>query len=110
MNTGELIRKYRVERGMTQLQLAEKVGIVESSIRLYELGMRNAKIQRLKEIADALGVPFSCLLEFDTEKYKEKTLADFTTEEILAEMKRRIESNYEKSSTKRECKRKEKSL
>ena len=110
MNTGELIRKYRLEGGMTQCQLAEKVGILESSIRLYELGMRNATIQRLKEIADALGVLFSCLLEFDTKNYKEKTLADFTTVEILTEIKRRIESNYEKSSTKRECKRQEKTL
>ena len=90
MKTGELIRKYRLEKGMTQLQLAEKVGIVESSIRLYEIGMRHAKIQRLKEIADALEVPFSSLLEFDSEKYKEKTLADFTTEEIFNEMQRRI--------------------
>ena len=29
MKTGELIRKYRLEKGMTQLQLAEKVGINE---------------------------------------------------------------------------------
>lgn len=110
MNTGELIRKYRMDKGMKQVELAEKTGIVVSTIRQYELGFRKPKIDRIKEIADALGVPFDCLLEFDTEKCKEKTLADFTTEEILAEMKRRIESNYEKSSTKRECKRPEKTL
>lgn len=97
MNTGELIRKYRMDKGMKQVELAEKTGIVVSTIRQYELGLRKPKIDRIKEIADALGVPFDCLLEFDTEKCKEKTLADFTTEEILEEMKRRIESNCVKS-------------
>lgn len=96
MNTGNLIRKYRKERGMTQLQLAEKVGTVDSSIRRYELGLSIPGTQRLKEIADALDVPFSCLLEFDMEEYKEKTLTDFTMEEILAEVKRRIEVSSEK--------------
>lgn len=64
-----------------------------STIRQYELGLRNPKTERLKIIADTLEVPFSCLLGFEPEKCREKTLADFSTEELLAEMKRRIESN-----------------
>lgn len=110
MNTGELIRKYRLEKGMKQVQLADKTGILVSTIRQYELGIRNPKTERLKIIADALEVTSSCLLGFEPEKCRENTLEDFTTEEILAEMKRRIESNYEKGSMKRECKRKEKTL
>ena len=107
MNTGELIRKYRMDKGMKQVELAEKTGIVVSTIRQYELGFRKPKIDRIKEIADALGVPFDCLLEFDTEKCKEKTLADFTTEEILEEMKRRIESNCVKSVLKQNDKKRD---
>ncbi len=110
MNTGELIRKYRMDKGMKQVELAEKTGILVCTLRQYELGLRKPKIDRVKVIADALGVPFDRLLEFNTEKCKEKTLADFTTEEILEEMKRRIECNYEKGLSKRECKRKEKAL
>ena len=106
MNTGELIRKFRMDKGMKQVELAEKTGILVSTIRQYELGLRKPKIDRVKVIADALGIPFDCLLEFDTEKCKEKTLADFTTEEILEEMKRRIECNY-KNTTKRESNKKE---
>ena len=108
MNTGELIRKYRMEKGMKQVELAEKTGILVSTLRQYELGIRNPKIDRVRVIAAALEIPFSCLLGFESEKCREKTLADFTTEEILAEMKRRIESNYEKGLSKRDCKRKEK--
>ena len=93
MNTGELIRKYRMEKGMKQVELAQKTGIVVSTIRQYELGFRKPKIDRVKMIADALEVPFECLLEFETKIFKEKTLTDFTTEEIIAEMKRRIEND-----------------
>ena len=73
--------------------MAEKIGTTESTIRQYELGIRNPKTLRLKEIADALEVPFTNLLEFDIENYKGKTLADFTTEEILEEMKERMEND-----------------
>ena len=86
-----------MDKGMKQVELAEKTGIVVSTIRQYELGFRKPKIDRIKEIADALGVPFEYLLEFDTKTFIEKTLADFTTEELLAEMKRRIGCNCIKS-------------
>lgn len=93
MNTGELIRKYRMEKGMKQVELANKTGILVSTLRQYELGLRKPKIDRVKVIADTLEVPFECLLEFDTKIFKGKTLKDFTTEEILEEMRRRMECN-----------------
>ena len=40
MRTGELIRKYRKMRGLTQTELAEKCGLTDSAIRNYELGNR----------------------------------------------------------------------
>ena len=107
MNTGELIRKYRMEKGMKQIELAEKTGIIVSTIRQYELGLRKPKIDRVKVIADALEVPFECLLEFDTKIFKEKSLEDFTTEEILEEMKRRIGCNCIKSVLKQNDKKRD---
>lgn len=107
MITGELIRKYRMEKGMKQVQLADKTGILVSTIRQYELGLRNPKTERLKIIADALEIPFSYLLGFEPENYREKTLADFTTEEIFAEMKRRIECNCVKSVLKQDDKKRD---
>lgn len=78
---------------MKQIDLANKTGILVSTLRQYELRLRKPKIDRVKVIADALEVPFECLLEFETKIFKEKTLADVTTEEIIAEMKRRIEND-----------------
>ena len=56
MGTGELIRKYRKMRGLTQSELAEKCGLTDSAIRNYELGNRTPGEGQVKEIASALHV------------------------------------------------------
>ena len=89
MNTGDLIKKYRIEKGIKQVELAKLCNIADSTIRQYELGLRNPKAERLKQIADALNVPFSYLLGIELELSKEQILAGFTTEELLNEIERR---------------------
>ena len=61
MKTGERIKNYRIKQGLTQRTLGESCGIAESTIRRYELGSLNPKIETLKKIADALGVPVADL-------------------------------------------------
>lgn len=50
------LRKLRLEKGLTQAELAKKAGVSEISIRKYEDGSRNPKIQTLIKLADALQV------------------------------------------------------
>lgn len=59
--TGDSIRKYRKQMGLTQKQLGEKCGINEANIRKYELGSQNPKIETLQKIASALGIPVAYL-------------------------------------------------
>lgn len=56
-NIGDLIRKARTEKGMTQEELAEKVGVKKSAVAKWENG-RVSEIKRsnLKKLADALGM------------------------------------------------------
>lgn len=54
--TGDLIRKFRIEKGFTQKQLGERCGINEANIRKYELGYQNPKKETLQKIATALNV------------------------------------------------------
>ena len=56
MTVGENIKRFRLEKGMTQKQLGDKCGIADSAIRRYELGGANPKIETLIKIADALDV------------------------------------------------------
>lgn len=63
---GQLIKQYRTQKGMTQADLAQKVGTTMQNISQYERGIRNPKIQSLQKIADALGVDVFSLSDFDT--------------------------------------------
>lgn len=53
---GENIKKYRLEANLTQKDLAKSVGTSQSMIAQYENSVRKPGIERLKKIADSLGV------------------------------------------------------
>lgn len=53
---GDNIKKYRLERKLTQKKLGEACGIPDSSIRRYESGKVEPKTEMLFKIASKLGV------------------------------------------------------
>ena len=61
-HVGKRIRHRRWMVGMTQQQLADKVGIKFQQIQKYETGMNRVSASRLWDIADALGVHDRLLL------------------------------------------------
>lgn len=56
MTVSEKIQEARSKAGLTQQQLADKLGVSQQYIGNYESGKRYPKIQTLQKIADALGV------------------------------------------------------
>ena len=56
MTVAENIKRIRKEKNITQKQLGLKCGIAESTIRRYELGLLNPKLETINKIADALEV------------------------------------------------------
>lgn len=59
MNFGQKLRQLRIKKGLTQQQLAEKLGYVTNSyISDVEKGHFIPSREKLKKIAKALGVPF----------------------------------------------------
>lgn len=62
MPTGTRIKEVRRNKGLTQKQLGEKCHIAESTIRRYESGNLNPKLETLQKIANALEVPLYDLL------------------------------------------------
>lgn len=61
-NIGEKIRKLRKLRGLTQPELAEKVGRNPHTIKDYEKGRATPSVKALSLLADALGVSESQLV------------------------------------------------
>lgn len=59
---GENIRNYRKLRFMTQAQLAERIGMSQSTVGMYETGRREPDMDQIEAIADALNVSMRDLL------------------------------------------------
>lgn len=53
---GEQLRKIRLQKGMSQGDIAKKLGVHRSYISGIERGIRNPTVKNLERLADALGV------------------------------------------------------
>lgn len=69
MTVGENIKKFRLEKSMTQKELGEMCGLADSAIRRYELGGANPKMETLHKIAKALDKSIILLVEGCEDKY-----------------------------------------
>ncbi len=54
---GQIIKEARKTRGMTQMKLAELIGVSYQQVQKYEKGSDNISVERLKQIAKAVNVP-----------------------------------------------------
>ncbi len=59
------LKKYRLEKGLTQENLAEKVGIHPTYVGKLESGKNNPSTKMLYKITRALGIKLSDLFDFD---------------------------------------------
>jgi transcriptional regulator with XRE-family HTH domain len=59
MSVGEMIRALRKERGWSQIELAEKVGLMPQNVSRYEKGHVQPRESTLANFAEAFGVPLS---------------------------------------------------
>ncbi|MFA4818399.1 MAG: helix-turn-helix transcriptional regulator [Patescibacteria group bacterium] len=60
---GERLKKVRQEKGMSQGDIARKLGVHRSYISGIERGVRNPTIKNIEKIATALGVSPHTLLQ-----------------------------------------------
>ena len=60
--TGGLIRRLRRERGLTQLQLAEQLGVSDKAVSKWERGLGGPELSLLPELAEALEVDMGRLI------------------------------------------------
>lgn len=61
----ENLKKYRIQRGVTQAELATKIGVAKSTYSMYESGSREPSVETIKKIADCLGILPSYLLGWE---------------------------------------------
>lgn len=56
------IRRYRQSKGLTQGELAERIGVQRSVISKYENGSVEPSLKQMRRIADVLEVPMGLLI------------------------------------------------
>lgn len=71
---GKRISDLRKERGLTQLDLAQKIGVTRSAISLYEIEKREPDTETLLKMADFFGVSTDYLLGYSKNRIKEEDL------------------------------------
>lgn len=62
---GRHLRELREQRNLSQSDLAEAAGLERKAVQRIETAAVIPSLERLLEIADALGLPASALLEDD---------------------------------------------
>ena len=64
MQIGEIIRKYRKEKNMTQEDMANRLGVTAPAVNKWENGKTMQDIMLLSTIARLLGISLDTLLSF----------------------------------------------
>ena len=62
MNIGNAIKKLRQEKGLKQIDFAEKCGLSQSYLSLIEKGKKEPTLGLLKQISSSLSIPLPILV------------------------------------------------
>ncbi|MDM5352621.1 XRE family transcriptional regulator [Lysinibacillus sphaericus] len=76
MNIGDRIKKARLKRGMTLIEVAERLNKTEATIQRYESGnIKNLKNDTIEELANVLNVSPAYLMGWDTPSKPDNIIA-----------------------------------
>lgn len=89
MTVGEKIKAARLNKGLTQAELAIKCDLATITIRQYENGNRTPRPDQLAKIAISLGIPISELWDKDEDTFQEVIKAGSYA--VLLERQRRAD-------------------
>lgn len=80
MDIGSVIKKYRKDIGLTQEEMAKRLGVTTPAVNKWENGNSNPDIELLSPIARLLNISLDTLLSFH------EKLTDVEIEEIIRQM------------------------
>lgn len=91
---GNIIASFRKEYNLTQIELAEKIGLSRVIITKIETGQRAVSLDEAKSFSSVFGMDFNSFLEFTNHQenrderpfvkaFKAKNLDDIDLDEIL---------------------------
>ncbi len=79
---GKILRSLRIKAGLTQKQLAEKMGVTSSVVSYYELSERNPSPEILVKLSHIFHVTTDYLLGIEREKNDSLDIKGLSKEEV----------------------------
>lgn len=98
-NIGNLVRELRKAAGMTQSDLAERLGITYQQVQKYENGTSKFSVPRLRQVAEVFGLPLKYFVEMEPGRAAEPAVPyrSYSEEEDrLVELFRRVKGEKTK--------------
>lgn len=80
----EILKETRINAGLTQAQLAERIGVAKSTYCNWEQGAREPNVLKLKAIAKALGVTTDYLVGLEDKDALHVAQNKYGKERLLA--------------------------
>lgn len=98
---GRLIKGFRKAGNMSQMNLADRVGVSYQQIQKYEKGISKISIERLEQISGALGIPIN--LFFKPEKETVSEISEIygkmtDDEQLLLQLFRKLKNKKSKDA------------
>ena len=90
---GEKIKKYREEKKMTQVEVAEALGVKPATISKYEAGTLEPNIESLKKLSELFGVSVDELLKEDEIDVSKINVLDVLREQKSMKLKGNLYHN-----------------
>lgn len=83
---GKKIQEVREAAGLSQEELAQKIGCSQSTLSNYELGKRRLYLSKLEQIARVIGKPLTAFLEPDSDQPDEEQLRYLVANPLLQQL------------------------
>jgi len=103
MDFASRLRELRNMKGLSQAELAKKLGVSKSRISMYELGERQPDFETLELISDYFNVNLDYLLGKEdvstyiiTPEQKEIVDAVFADDDLMFLLRKAMNNNYKK--------------
>lgn len=72
MKTGEIIKKYRLQLGLSQRELGDKVGVNKAAVQKWESGaVKNLKKEKIQSLSEIFNISPNELLGYNTPTKKD---------------------------------------